>query len=148
MRELSTGGFDVNSDWSHGERFLELVDVLWSDSVVSRELNLAIAILLKEICGTIAVNTRVWIRRLKHKLVGHGVLVGWWKPPTIATVAIGHTINKLLFRKLEESSGLDGVSTFDRSDSRESPARSTVTLVLNNVHLACSNPVDRIVMWR
>jgi len=63
---------------------------------------------------------------------------------SIATIVENRTVDKLLFRKIESIVCFfcKDKSWFEGACSRESPARSALTLVLNSSNSSCSNPVN------
>ena len=63
---------------------------------------------------------------------------------SIATIVENRTVDKLLFRKIESIVCLfcKDKSWFEWAGGRESPARSTLTLIFNSSNCSCSNPVN------
>lgn len=64
-------------------------------------------------------------------------------PATTAALVFGHAINALLLRKLDALASLDEVSALHGSDGREAPAGAAPALILDGLHGAFLNPVDR-----
>lgn len=64
--------------------------------------------------------------------------------PTIATIVENRTVDKLLFREINSIVSLlcKNKSWFECPCCRESPARSTLTLILNRSYSSSSNPVN------
>jgi len=52
------------------------------------------------------------------------------------------TVNELLFREISEDSFKNGFGRFTRSTGRESPARSTLSLVFNSLNVSFGDPID------
>ena len=68
------------------------------------------------------IHARVRVDRLELNEVLFEVEESFELPATVATIAGGVAINKLLFRERQEVSGSDLVSTFHRRNSGEGPA--------------------------
>jgi hypothetical protein len=86
----------------------------------------------------------VRIIRLGLKRVGFSIRESSVHHTTVAAHVQPRAVNKLLLRKRNELTGLDLMSTFERSSSGERPARTALSLVLNWGNSTLSDPVDLI----
>jgi len=63
---------------------------------------------------------------------------------TLALITLGFTTDKLLFRERDELAVLDEVEAFKSTSSGESPAGTTVSLILDRSDGTLSSPIDGI----
>jgi hypothetical protein len=92
----------------------------------------------------LSLSRGVRILSLSDQGVGLNIFESIVHKTTVAAIVLGGALDKLLFREGNELARLDEVSTLQRSGGGESPARSTVQLVLNRGDTALGNPVDGI----
>ena len=91
----------------------------WGNLDVIRVFNLGG---LGSVVGACLVDACIRVNSLELNKVLLEVEEGFELPATVATIAGGVAINKLLFRERQEVSGSDLVSTFHRRNSGEGPA--------------------------
>jgi len=114
-------GFNGNRERLLGEGSLESGGVVWGDVNEGRDLSLSGLNVL--VAGTI--NTHVWVFGLTGEASNRGdILEGIVHETTVAALVVerARAVNEFLFRKVVEVSGEGRVSTFDGTDSGESPA--------------------------
>jgi hypothetical protein len=136
--EVVVGSINGNASWSSSDGRFQGGDAVVLDGSVggSSDNTLGFGGFASSGLGN------VWVRSLEFHWVGHGILESISFKTTIATIAVVIAINELGFSKLEEGSGLDEVSTLHSSGGGESPAGTTLSLVLDWVNSTFSSPVN------
>jgi len=89
------------------------------------------------------VSSVVWVLSLSADSVALSIRNGISLHTSIATVVQGLAINDLLLRKRKKFSRVEEVSSLNNSNSREGPAGSTVSLVLDLIDGSLLSPVNR-----
>jgi len=110
--------FDGNGDGGLGNSVLELLDAGLLDALVS-SVDLegeGLSVLAGALDGLVGINLTGF------NTVGGGVVQSEVRPASGASVAVGGTINDLLFREGEQDSGLEEVVTFEDTGGGEGPA--------------------------
>jgi len=136
--EVVVGSIDGNASWSSGDGGFQGGDVRVSDRSVGCSSDNSLGFLRFAMSGF----SNVWVRRLELHWVGHSILESLGFKTTIATTAAGIAINELRLGEFEKFSRFDEMSTLHGSGGGESPARSTLSLVLNWVNSSLLSPVD------
>jgi len=79
-----------------------------------------------------------------HSVARLVVIEGLVLPASITAVALCSAADELLLSETEKRSVLDLPGTFHGTSSRESPAGTALSLVLDSVDGSCCFPVDRV----
>lgn len=129
-------GLDGDGDWSLLDGGLEGSNGFGSNGVVGGGRDVSGDGLAGSVFGG------VWPLSLGGEWVGLGVGKSIGLPSTTATRAGGGAGNNLLLREAQELSLGNLVVSLDGGDSREGPAGSALTLVLDGVDGSLGSPVD------
>jgi hypothetical protein len=90
------------------------------------------------------INARVGVAFLRHGAMVLVVAESLTLPATVATAADFITVDELLLREGEEITGRNLHGTFEGTSGGESPAGTTLTLILDGVDGTLGDPVDAI----
>jgi hypothetical protein len=93
------------------------------------------------IFGSVTVSSSVWVVSLGHEWGGFDVFESVVHKATVAYVVLLRAVNELLLRVGGEDSGGDLLDIFDGFGDGESPAWSTLSLVLDWSDSTFGNPV-------
>jgi len=142
----STSHFESNSNWSLSNEsffkcfFISSFDKNWATSDWNSVRNCSLS--ASSISGSVGIiifksKTSASIKIVKSP----------WRPSSIASFISGNssTVNYLLFREIKTDSMMNVVVWFDGSNSGESPATSTRSLVFYWCNMSLSIPVPRII---
>lgn len=134
------GSIDSDGDWAVLEGSSESSWVVHGDIGEVRDIGNT------TLGAARSISTSVWVVRLGLHLGGLGVGESIVHETTIATLVAlgGRAVNELLLREGVESFVLEEVSTLHRSGGGESPAGTTLSLVLDWGDGTLSSPVDGI----
>jgi hypothetical protein len=136
--EVVVGSIDGNTSWTSGNGRFEGIDTIVLYKIVGGNLDNTLGFLSFARFGI----GNVWVRSLEFHWVFHGIFESVSLHSTIATVALFITINQLGFSELDKLSGLDEMSSFHGCGRGESPAGTTLSLVLDWVYSTFGSPVD------
>jgi len=132
-------GLNSNASWLGIDGSLQLlVRSLWNGSVGSGLHDLLISGGLARSTGS----SSVWVRGLELLWVSLCIGESMSLKSTIATSVLLNAINELLFGELEKLSSLNEMLSLHGGGGRESPAGTTLTLVLDWVNGSLSSPVN------
>jgi hypothetical protein len=134
-------GLDGDGSWGGHNGGLKLVNGLWGNVVDGSNVNLT----LGGGGGAWSVSGGIWIVRGELLTVGLEISHGVGLPTTVTSIWGGVTVNNLLLGKIEEGSGGKEVSGLNGGSGGESPAWSTLTLVLDGVNGALGSPVNGVL---
>lgn len=136
--ECSTGGINRNASWLLIDSSLKLSNrSLWNSSV-GGGINLS-----ERSLGLASTGSgNVWVVFFELLSVLFSILESIDFETSVTSAGSCVTVDELRFRELEELSGLDEMSTLHSSGGGESPAGSTLTLVLDWVDGTLGSPVD------
>jgi len=134
------GSIDSDGDWTVLEGSSESSWVVHGDIGEVRDIGNT------TLGAARSISTSVWVVRLGLHLGGLGVGESIVHETTIATLVAlgGRAVNELLLREGVELFVLEEVSTLHRSGGGESPAGTTLSLVLDWGDGTLSSPVDGI----
>lgn len=93
------------------------------------------------------IHCGIWIFCFRFKRVSLSIKHSSICPSSIATITNCVTINKLLFRKTLKISWSNKITTLNRSDCRECPTWSALSLIFNWVNSSFSSPVNTISFY-
>jgi len=136
-------GFNSNRDWTLSDGVLKgsntvlwniLISGDWTNTIRSRVLASTVSS-----CVWVVSSSLKWMLFSIHESVVHQT--------TIATMAVGIAIDKLLLGEDLKWVSSNSSSRWDTSSGREGPASTALSLVLNWGNFTSGNPIDTVGGW-
>ena len=132
---------ESSGSWSSGDDISDGIGILFIVGCVT----LAWSVLAIRGTFAMSISTCVGIVALKglsSSLLGPIVSIICTASVTSVCAAGANTVYKVLLRKAQKFSGLNGPSTFNGASGTKGPARSALALVLDCINLTLIDPVN------
>ena len=142
--ELDSRCIDGDTHWTCGKSCLDLITIARSHIVVIRYPHVSGVHVAR---FTAWLDTRVRVICLINSIIRHQVGEAGVDISAIASISSDTsccTIEDLLLAKIEQFTSGNLVCTFQSSISHESPARATLTLILNRRHSTFITPINTL----
>jgi len=142
--------FNSEGYWLFRESSLKLRDRVGWDVSVAGVVNLGFGRLIVAASSLSGSSRGVWVVSLELLSIASDVHESVGLETTIASMGVSVTRGNLLLRKGEESTGLEEVGGLSGEGSREGPAGTALSLILDWVDSTSGSPVDAAVggLWK